>query len=304
MHQHPVRVRGAQCAVAVLLAVALVVAPRPADAQAAAGRDAFTAEAEVQRVLLEQDVDDYRAARRAEDRARAALEEALAGYDQAIRPRRLALVDVEAAGDAVATARARLGVAAAESARLSAAIHDRLRALAVLDGRAPAEAAAVPPGGLDLTGRWRVAVAPQGLLGTFHLDQDGAVVTGTYTLTDGSGGSLRGSISGDQLRLERIDRTSGFDSIYYATVDAAAERIDGTWAPTILSSGGPGGGTWSAVPAGSAAAEDLEPASPGAGDVEEEDLGDETVLDAEDLDEDGIEDGALEDDTPPDEEIP
>jgi hypothetical protein len=299
MYQHPVRVRGAHCAAAALFAIGLATAPCPAAAQSAAGRDAFTAEAEVQRALLEQDVADYRAARRAEVRAREALEEALAGYDQAIRPRRLALADVEAAGDAVAAARARLGVAAADSARLSAAIHDRLRALAVLDGRTPAEAATVPPGGIDLTGRWRVAVAPQGLLGTFHLDQDGAVVTGTYTLTDGSGGSLRGSISGRMLQLERIDRSSGFDSVYHATVDPTGPRIDGTWTPTILSSGGPGGGTWSAVPAGSAAAEELEPAPPEADELDEEDLGDETFFD-----EDDIEDGAFEDGTPPDEEIP
>lgn len=302
MPLQPARLHGATCAVAaaVLAAVALAwVAGVPAaHAQTGAGRDAFTAEAEVQRALLEQDRAEYRAARRAEERASEALDEALAGYDRALRPSRPALADVAAAADAVAAARSRAEAAADRSARLREAIQERLRILAVLAGRSPTEAAAVPPGSIDLTGRWRVAVAPQNLLGTFHLDQDGAVVSGTYTLTDGSGGSLRGSVSGERLRLERIDRTSGFDSIYEGSIDPAAPRIDGVWTPTILSSGGPGGGTWSAVPAESPAAEDLE-ASPPEAIEDEEALEDETVLDAEDIEGELPLDGA-----PPDEETP
>jgi hypothetical protein len=267
--------------VATLLAlVALTLAGSPAAAQTASGSDAFTVGAEVQRALLERDRADYRAARRAEERAQEALDEALTAYDLALRPRQPALDDVETAAGGVASARSRLEIAAARCERLSEAIRERLRTLDVLAEGESVEAATVPPGSIDLTGRWRVAVSPDGLLGTFHLDQDGAVVTGTYTLTDGSGGSLRGSVAGERLRLDRIDRTSGFDAVYEATVDVAEQRIDGSWTPTILSSGGPGGGTWTAVPAGSAAAEDLEP--PPADGLEAEELEDESVLDEDD----------------------
>lgn len=300
MSLQPVRLHGATCAVAAVvlcLAVLALVAGVPAAEAQGGGRDAFTAKAEVQRALLEQDRTEYRAARRAEERATEALNEALAGYDQALRPRQPALADVAAAADAVAAARSRVEAAAARSARLREAIQERLRVLAVLDGRSPTEAATVPPGSIDLTGSWRVAVAPQNLLGTFHLDQDGAVVSGTYTLTDGSGGSLRGSVSGERLRLERIDRASGFDSIWEGTIDPAAPRVDGVWTPTILSSGGPGGGTWSAVPADSPEAGGLE-ASPPEAIEEEEALEDDTVLDADDIEGEPL-DGA-----PPDEETP
>lgn len=262
-----------------IAALALVGAIGPAAAQTATARDAFSAGAEVQRALLERDRADYRAARGAEERASEALDEALGAYDRALRPRRPALDDVDSAAGDVVAARATLEIAAARTERLREAIHERLRALEVLARGAPTEAATVPPGSIDLTGRWRVAVAPQGLMGTFHLDQDGAVVTGTYTLTDGSGGSLRGSVAGERLRLDRIDRSSGFDAVYEATVDATEQRIDGTWTPTILSSGGPGGGTWSAVPAASAAAEGLE--APPAEAIEDEELEGDTVLEEE-----------------------
>jgi len=248
-----------------------VLAPTPAAAQ----RDAFSAHAEVTRALLRQDLADYRTARQEEGVAREALDEALAAYDQAVLPARPGLAEVEEAAAAVTAAAARLDLAAAESGRLRENVAERLRTLAVLGGRAGAEAAAVPAGAIDLTGRWRVAVAPGGLLGTFRLDQDGAVLDGTYTLTDGSGGSLRGAVTGRRVRLERVDRTTGFDSIWEGEVDPARRRIDGTWTPTILSSGGPGGGTWAAVPAESPAAEGLRPAEPAGGEGLEETLEDE-----------------------------
>lgn len=243
----------------------------PSATPAAAQGDAFAAHAEVTRALLRQDLDAYRIARQEEVSAREALDDALAAYDQAVAPARPALAGVEEAAAAVTAAAARLELAAAETARLRESVSERLRTLAVLGGRGGTEAAAVAPGAIDLSGRWRVAVRPGGLLGTFSLDQDGAVLAGTYTLTDGSAGSLRGSVSRRRVRLERVDRTSGFDSIWEGEVDPARRRIDGTWTPTILSSGGPGGGTWAAVPADSPAAENLEAAEPAGGeDLEEE----------------------------------
>jgi hypothetical protein len=250
------------------LAIAAVLAATPAAAQ----RDAFAAHAEVTRALLRQDLAAYRIARQEEESAREALDEALAAYDQAVSPARPALAEVEATAAAVTAAAARLDLAAAESARLRENVSERLRTLAVLGGRAGTEAAAVAPGATDLSGRWRVAVRPGGLLGTFSLDQDGAVLAGTYTLTDGSAGSLRGAVTGRRVRLERVDRTTGFDSIWEGEVDPARRRIDGTWTPTILSSGGPGGGTWAAVPADSPAADDVEAAEPAGGEGLEEDL--------------------------------
>lgn len=249
----------------VLAGAVLVIAAALAAAPAAAQRDAFAAHAEVTRALLRQDLAAYRIARQEEESAREALDEALAAYDRAVSPARPALAEVEEAAAAVSAAAARLELAAAESVRLRENVSERLRTLAVLGGRGGSEVAAAAAGAIDLGGRWRVAVRPGGLLGNFNLDQDGAVLAGTYTLTDGSAGSLRGSVTGRRVRLERVDRTTGFDSIWEGEVDSARRRIDGTWTPTILSSGGPGGGTWAAVPADSPAAENVEAAEPAGG---------------------------------------
>jgi len=286
MSQSPDRARAALAAA--LLALAPFAAA-PAEAQ----RDAFTAHAEVTRALLRQDLAAYRTARQEEETAREALDEALAAYDQAVQPGSPALAAVETAAAEVTAAQARVELAAAESERLRGRIAERLRTLAVLGGRAGGEAAAVAPGAIDLTGRWRVAVAPGGLLGTFRLDQDGAVLSGAYTLTDGSGGSLRGAVTGRRVRLERVDRSTGFDSIWEGEIDPARRRIDGTWSPTILSSGGPGGGTWAAVPADSPAAEDLRPAEPAGGQELQEDLeeDEEPEAPAEEPEEPGAEAG-------------
>ncbi|MEM7048223.1 MAG: hypothetical protein AAF604_01130 [Acidobacteriota bacterium] len=95
-------------------------------------------------------------------------------------------------------------------------------------------------------GRWLINVQPEDLSGTFRLRQNGAVVTGTYTLGDGSAGSLRGTFVDGELELERVDRSLGFDRIFLGRLSTTGNEIEGTWQPTTLSDGGPGGGTWTA----------------------------------------------------------
>jgi hypothetical protein len=129
--------------------------------------------------------------------------------------------------------------------RALAALSERLRRVRLL--AAGAGAAGEEAVADVLSGRWAVEVEPDDVSGAFVLDQVGTLVTGSYQLDDGSRGSLEGTYVGDLLRLRRIDVASGFDSVFEARVDPAAQRMEGRWQATILGRGGAGGGEWVAV---------------------------------------------------------
>jgi hypothetical protein len=98
-----------------------------------------------------------------------------------------------------------------------------------------------------VSGRWAVSLDPGALRGVFHMTLDGAIVAGDYTLDGGYSGSLRGTLVGDRLRLERVDSTLGFSTIYYGRVARDAASIAGTWEATTFGSGSASSGVWKAV---------------------------------------------------------
>ncbi len=128
---------------------------------------------------------------------------------------------------------------------------DELRsAIAKLD-----RAGLVSDNGLD--GRWRIELAGAGITGLVDFDSEGTLVTGSYRLTNGSQGSIRGTLSNNRLELERIDWKTGFDTTLRGELDAAAGSIKGTWTAVDVSGGAPSSGDWTAnrVPRGSSSRE-------------------------------------------------
>jgi hypothetical protein len=100
--------------------------------------------------------------------------------------------------------------------------------------------------GDELSGRWLVAIEPGGLTGVFDLRLDGTVVTGVYQISGGWKGSLRGTLVGGDVRLERIDTQQGFVAVYTGQLVARGneKQLEGTWEATNLAVGMPGSGTW------------------------------------------------------------
>lgn len=98
----------------------------------------------------------------------------------------------------------------------------------------------------ELSGRWAVSIEPGALKGTFDLRLDGSVVTGVYQLSGGWRGSLRGTLIGGNVRLERIDAQLGFVATYSGRLVTRGtdKRIEGTWEATNLAGGMPVSGTW------------------------------------------------------------
>jgi hypothetical protein len=109
-----------------------------------------------------------------------------------------------------------------------------------------AESAADRPGVLN--GTWNVSVQP-GLTGTIFLVQQGTLISGTYELSGGWTGSLRGTLVANKVRLERIDSKLGFAAIFYGELNVGADPdvIQGRWEATQLSTGMPSAGGWRAV---------------------------------------------------------
>ncbi len=105
---------------------------------------------------------------------------------------------------------------------------------------------ALAAGGDDLSGRWQVTIEPGGLRGTFDLRLFGTLVSGVYELAGGWRGSLRGTLVGNTVRLERIDAQLGFVAVYTGrlAVRGQERRIEGSWQATNLAAGLPAAGTW------------------------------------------------------------
>jgi hypothetical protein len=99
-----------------------------------------------------------------------------------------------------------------------------------------------------LSGRWRLRVDPGSQEGEMRLTLDGTLVVGQYRLEGGFSGSLRGTLVGSRLRLERIDSRLGYVSIFYGRLGDDG-RISGTWEASEPTAS-PTSGSWAAQRAG------------------------------------------------------
>lgn len=95
-----------------------------------------------------------------------------------------------------------------------------------------------------LSGEWQVQIMPQDLKGKFTLKLSGTLISGTYELSGGWKGSLKGTLVGNRIRLERIDAEQGYVAIYYGKVDLENFTLSGTWESTLFTTGGPMTGNW------------------------------------------------------------
>lgn len=99
-----------------------------------------------------------------------------------------------------------------------------------------------------LTGRWNLSMEPGEQRGVFRLALDGSLVSGDYTLEGGAAGSLRGTLIGDRLRLERVDSQLGFVAVFHGRLARDGSSLAGTWESTTFGVGAAGAGRWRAVP--------------------------------------------------------
>ena len=98
----------------------------------------------------------------------------------------------------------------------------------------------------DITGRWEVVVEPGGQRGMFEVRLEGTLLTGVFQLAGGWRGSLRGTLIGGNIRLERIDSQLGLAAIYLGRLVTrnGERRLEGSWEATNLAAGMATSGTW------------------------------------------------------------
>jgi len=84
--------------------------------------------------------------------------------------------------------------------------------------------------------------------GLVYLQQQGTLVSGTYALSGGFTGSLRGTFVSGRVRLERVDSQIGFAAIFYGRLADRGQNptLQGNWEATQLASGLPSRGSWTA----------------------------------------------------------
>jgi hypothetical protein len=233
------------CLLLTLLAAAFAPAQETATTRNAASAQIET-DLRLERKLLSLDLAAYREARALEIRTRDQLTTVTGRLDQALAASTVALGTLEGVHMELSAARAASQIAADRVEWQIQRLEDRLRRIGFLEGEAGRPGTPTDP----VSGTWQVTVTPQNQTGTWELTLNGTLVSGSYRMSGGAAGSFRGTYSENRLRLERVDATRGFDSVYLGSVDPATGRLSGTWTAQDLASGQPAQGNWSAVRSG------------------------------------------------------
>ena len=133
-----------------------------------------------------------------------------------------------------------------EAQRLRRAVLGRKAEIVLLQARLEELEGRLGPVEDPITGMWNLRVEPGGMEGLATLQLNGTLVQGTYSLSGGWSGSLRGTLVADKVRLERIDAQIGFAAIFFGVLVERGEvmRLEGRWESTQLASGLPSAGSW------------------------------------------------------------
>ncbi|MCG6949260.1 MAG: hypothetical protein LJE93_10145 [Acidobacteria bacterium] len=120
--------------------------------------------------------------------------------------------------------------------------------IAAIEAEVQRLAAGIGEASAPLAGSWQLVVEP-GQEGVAYLQQQGTLVSGTYSLSGGFNGSFRGTFVAGKVRLERIDSQYGFAAIFYGRLVGHGRnaRLQGNWEATQLASGLPAMGSWTAT---------------------------------------------------------
>ena len=73
-----------------------------------------------------------------------------------------------------------------------------------------------------------------------------SIVSGSYQLSNGRQGSVRGTFTGNRLQLELVDASRGVVADIEGELDPQSETIDGSWQARELAAGRTTAGRWSA----------------------------------------------------------
>lgn len=217
---------------------------------------------DVERRLLDQDLQDYNAVRAQEIQRRGRVELVTQEMDQLLVAEEPDLTEIAETQVSLDSAELAAEQAALRVAELRRAVTERLRRIDLLEDDLRILARVDPGAQSPISGVWDVEYQPTGVTtgasGTFDLSVDGSVVEGRYRLGDNRAGIVRGTYAGLTLRLELLESVRGLDAIFQGRYDPQEETLQGFWQPTELGAGEPGGGSWIARKLEAEEAENVE----------------------------------------------
>jgi len=205
-------------------------------------RDAFLQEGR----LLDIEIEEYGTARERERRAIAELRDLNRRLDAAISdpnasPAEMIRMDSQIAGaidEACAQAR--------EAAAARRTVHQRMQRMQRLSRDVEALGVEIVGRSGAVGGMWRIEAQPIDVYGLLSLRQNGAMVEGSYRLSNGRHGSVRGTFAGEQIELQMVDSGQGPIGTIKGDLNSAYEEIVGRWQAMELGDGRPSGGEWTA----------------------------------------------------------
>ena len=212
----------------------------------------------VESLLFDDQLAAYDRARATETEAHRELRSSSENLDRALRDPSTLMTDLERLEAEVGRARALAFAASRELAAHRRALYGRMAKMALLEEEIQAEQGRqlVPPSQLD--GFWSLELSPTGEVGLLKLRVEGTLITGTYRLSGPRSGSVRGTLADNKVDLERIDDSTGFDSVLEGDYNPATRQLTGQWTAVDLSGGRLGGGTFRARKLSPAEEENLD----------------------------------------------
>jgi hypothetical protein len=196
--------------------------------------------------LLDAEFDRYLEARQSEERALRQLRQRSSRLDQAMGDQSVPVEELRRLEGEITLAREGAFARSREVADLRQRLYlrmDRLTELGVEIER-HRDRSLVATG--ELEGTWRVDVTPISEFGVVEFHLDGTVVSGSYRMSNGARGSIRGTFADNKLKLVRVDAVGGFDATLEGKLDPATGEIAGTWHTLEVGAGRPTSGDWTA----------------------------------------------------------
>lgn len=209
--------------------------------------------------LLDEAIDDFGRSRTAERNAIDHLRQLSTQLDEALGDPNVSLDYLNNLEAQLAAARDRACTGLEQTAQARLKMYDRMERVAAVAREFEEKTDLFGRAQEGLTGMWHLEVQPMDLFGLMNLRLQGAQVSGPYRLSNGSQGSLHGTLSGDFLNLKAVDAETGRTvANIEARIDATAGQIVGEWTAMDFSQGLPSLGAWLADKVSSQEEIDLE----------------------------------------------
>ena len=224
-----------------LLATLAVAAPLAAQTV-----EALVLQVSLESELLVESLTRYRAARNAERDALGRLQALASQVDGRIQRSRVPLEELRRSESELSEAAQIVAARLNQTALARMQVYDRRQRLILLEQRLAQAGGGplVPESGMS--GLWQVEMEPGEVFGLMRVESDGTLLSGTYVLSNGEQGSIRGTVIDNEVEIERIDSARGFVDTLEGDLDAPRGALQGRWTGNDLApADGPTTGTWS-----------------------------------------------------------